>query len=54
MATGQKSAYEYHVKYRENISEDDKEKNRQYGIEYYMKHRKSTKPYRPRKKRDNI
>jgi len=48
MAAGQKSAYEYHLKYNEKLSEKDKEKNRQYGIEYYIKHRKSDKQYRPR------
>ena len=52
MSTGQKSSYEYHLRYRETTSEDDKEKHRQYGVEYYIIHRKSKKPYKPRKKRD--
>lgn len=54
MVAGQKSAYEYHLKYKEKLTEEDKAKNRQYGIEYYMKHRKSNKPYRPRKKYNRI
>lgn len=50
MTSGQKSAYEYFSKRHKTITEDDKEKNRQYGIEYYIKNRKSKRPYRPLKK----
>lgn len=50
MVLGQKSAYEYYSKRHKTITEEEKAKNRQYGIEYYIKNRKSKKPYRPRKK----
>ncbi len=46
MVTGQKSAHEYYLRSRERLTEEDKEENRRRCIEYYMRHRKSSKPYK--------